>query len=429
MRIAVQRLLVLGALLVLTPAVRAQGDLQQSLKDFDIAPHWIYDDLPKALSEAKATGKPVLVVLRCVPCPPGRNLDVQVMRPDKELERLEKQFVCVRVVQTRGLDLKVFQFDYDLSWAAIFMNADQVIYGRYGTRVTSGPNSDSHISLAGFRKALERALELHKGYPGNKAQLAGNIGKEPEYPVPERIPGLQDRVKGPTTKQTCIHCHMVREYALRDKWQQKRLSAADLWVFPMPDNLGLTMDIDDGLRVKKVVPGSLAAKAGLAAGDELLTLNGQPLTSMADIQWVLHNTPADAKLAVKLRRDGQTHDKVVVLSGKWKESDIAWRASSWYGLRQGLQVTPLSAAQKQMRGIPEDGLALVVKGLFGKGGPLLQKAGLKNGDIIVAIDGKTVAMTETEFLVYLRLTHGPGDSVRFTVLRKEGREDLKIPMW
>ena len=35
-----------------------------------------------AMAEAKTTGKPVLVVLRCVPCPPGRTLDGLVMRPD-----------------------------------------------------------------------------------------------------------------------------------------------------------------------------------------------------------------------------------------------------------------------------------------------------------------------------------------------------------
>ena len=63
---------VLGVLLVSNPTLRAQTELQKSLKDLDLAPHWIYDDLPRAMAEAKATGKPLLVVLRCVPCPPGK---------------------------------------------------------------------------------------------------------------------------------------------------------------------------------------------------------------------------------------------------------------------------------------------------------------------------------------------------------------------
>jgi serine protease Do len=430
MRRAMLPAVILSAVFTVSYFAAGQSELQKSLKDLDIAAHWIYDDLPKAIAQSKATGKPILAVFRCVPCPPGRSLDVKVMQPDNDLEKLEQQFVCVRIVKTQGLDLKLFQFDYDQSWCAMFLNADLTIYGRYGTRVASGPKSDSHISLASFRKAAERALEIHKGYPGNKDQLAGHAGKEPDYAVPEKIPGLQDRAKGSATRQNCIHCHMVREYTLRAKWQEKRLTANDLWVYPMPENIGLTMDATDGLVVKSVRPESPAAKAGLAPGDVLHALNGQRLISLADIQWALHSIPAETKLAVTLRRDdGSFEKKLVTLSGDWKQSDIAWRASSWYALRHGLKTEPLSAAEKQKRAIAPDSLALTVKGLFGKGAPLLQKAGLRNNDIIVAIDGKTAAMTESQFLVYLRLTHGPGDSVVFTVLRGENRQELTIPMW
>ena len=60
---------------------------------------------------------------------------MQVARPrDSELKKLLKKFVCVRVIQGNSLDLELFQFDYDLTFAAFFMNADRTIYGRYGTR-------------------------------------------------------------------------------------------------------------------------------------------------------------------------------------------------------------------------------------------------------------------------------------------------------
>jgi hypothetical protein len=47
----------------------------------------------------------------------------------------------------------------------------------------------------------------------------------------------------------------------------------------------------------------------------------------------------------------------------------------------------------------------------------------------VAVDGKTEAMTESEFLTYLRLEHGPKDSVKLTVRRGDARRELEIPMW
>ena len=344
-------------------------------------------------------------------------MDEQVVRQDKEIEKLEQQFVCVRLVQMKGVDLRLFQFDYDQTWAVSFLNADGTIYGRFGTRASVRNNSMSHISLASFRKALERALELHKGYPGNKDRLAGKRGPEPEYAAAEKIPGL--------AKAECIHCHNVRDYPLRLKWQEKKLTAADLYVYPLPENIGLRMDVDDGLKVKAVLKDSPAARAG----DGLVALNGQPLISQADIQWVLHNAPAEAKLAATLTRGQDTLQKTIALGGGWKESDLAWRESSWYGLRQGLKVEPLPAAERKKQDIPEGQMALAVRGMFGKGPAPLQKAGLRVGDVIVAVGDKTDLLTEGRFLAYVRLNHGPDDKVKLVVLRNKERHELTVPMW
>ena len=32
------------------------------------------------------------------------------------------------------MDLRRFEFDFDLTWYAFFLNADETIYGRYGGR-------------------------------------------------------------------------------------------------------------------------------------------------------------------------------------------------------------------------------------------------------------------------------------------------------
>src|SRR5262245_17992120 len=170
-----------------------KSPLGESVKDIDIAEHWIYDNWPKAVAEAKATGKPILVVIRCVPCPPGKTLDMAVMQPDQSLAELEKKFVCVRLIQTNPLDLDLFQYDFDMSWAALFLNADRTIYGRYGSRDSGGPNSDGLLSVSAFRKAAQRALALHAGYPANKSQLAAKTGPKSAYATPREIPGLTDR--------------------------------------------------------------------------------------------------------------------------------------------------------------------------------------------------------------------------------------------
>jgi predicted metalloprotease with PDZ domain len=310
----------------------------------------------------------------------------------------------------------------------MFLSADLAVYGRYGSRNASGPASDALLSAAGFRAAAERALKLHAGFPANKAELAGKVGPPSPYKRPTEIPGLTEKPARATVRQECIHCHMVKEYALRAKWEAGKLSKDDLFVFPQPTNIGLTMKLEDGAVVQSVAPGSAAAAAGLAAGDELVSLGGQPVISLADIQWVL-NGAKHTSLPVVFRRTGEQRSAQIKLSGDWKRSDIAWRASSWYGLRQGVKTEPLTAEEKTARGLPADSLALVVKLLAGKGGPKVQAAGLHKDDLIIAVDGQSKAMSESEFLVHLRLNHGPMDAVKLTVLRGSERKELLVPLW
>lgn len=42
----------------------AQPSLQEQLKDSGIGAHWIYDDIPQAIRQARATGKPIFALFR-----------------------------------------------------------------------------------------------------------------------------------------------------------------------------------------------------------------------------------------------------------------------------------------------------------------------------------------------------------------------------
>src|SRR5437868_2256223 len=58
---------------------------------------WIYNDVQRGFTEAKWRGKPLLVVLRCVPCLACMGIDASVLQ-DPELAPLLDKFVCVRVI-------------------------------------------------------------------------------------------------------------------------------------------------------------------------------------------------------------------------------------------------------------------------------------------------------------------------------------------
>ena len=59
--------LVMGLFGAVVPESLAQNDLKKNLKDTNVADHWIYNDIAAGFAEARTTGKPLLVTVRCVP--------------------------------------------------------------------------------------------------------------------------------------------------------------------------------------------------------------------------------------------------------------------------------------------------------------------------------------------------------------------------
>jgi len=57
---------------------------------------------------------------------------------------------------------------------------------------------------------------------------------------------------------------------------------------------------------------------------------------------------------------------------------------------------------------------------------LAKRAGIREGDIILGIDGKELAMTMLQFNAYVRLNYQVGDTITLEVLR-DGRR-LKMPL-
>jgi hypothetical protein len=407
-------------------------------KNVEEAGRWIYNDLPKGIAEAKKTGKPLLVIFRCIPCEACAQLDSQVVAKDSAVQKLLDEFVRVRIVHANGMDLSLFQFDYDQSMAAFFLNADQTIYGRFGTR-SDQTESDADVSVEGFGAALEGALALHKGYPANKALLAAKRGPEVPVKVPEEFPNLKGKYGAKLNYegkvvQSCIHCHQVGEsIRLVNRKPGKPMSEEVLYPYPHPKILGLILDPKEKARVSDVLDCSSADKDGFQAGDDILSLAGQPLLSIGDIQWVLHHAGKQDKLTAEVLRDGKTITLPVTLAAGWRaRGDISWRATSWDLRRMatgGLFLVPLTADERKSAKLEENVLALRIKHAGEYNAHAAAKnAGFRKGDILVELDGSSAPLTESELMVAMMNGKRPGDKVPAVVLREGKRIELKLPI-
>jgi hypothetical protein len=329
------------------------------------------------------------------------------------------------VVQAWGIDLTRFQFDNGQSWAAFILNVvDGTVYGRYGSR--SEFDASKHNSLEGFKKALREALRLHSEYPGCKSALKGKKSLKVNWRFPQFIPENKGKYRQLTTdRRGCLCCHCVQSGDILSR-RNLRMPIDDsrLWVFPMPDLLGLGFDRTEMATVRTVAPGSEAEEAGFQKGDRLITMAGQPIISIADVQWILHTLRDPARVRATVRRGDATVDLELELPKGWRRrSGFAWRRATW-PLRQkilGLVLEVLPSKERKPLGLEDVVLALRIKNVTPpnvKGSNQDANAiGLRKGDVIIGVDGKRKPMNESDLLAYVIQNRPPGRKVVFSVLR------------
>lgn len=348
------------------------------------------------------------------------------------------QFVCVRIVQANALDLSLFQFDYDLTFAAFFMNADKTIYGRFGTR-SDIKDATRDISIEGFRKALVAALDWHKEYPSNKKLFSDKRKPESEHKTPDAYPSLRGKFKATINykkdvARSCMHCHQIHN-ARQKLYRSQRKPVPDhvIYPWPLPTVVGLSLDPREMAKVRRVTEESLAQRAGFRTGDEIQSINGQPILSIADVQWVLHTARDGNQLKAEVVRNGKKRALAISLERGWRSNeDISWRSTSWDLRRMaagGLHLVSLPEPKRRKAKLSDDKMALLVDhvGQYGEHA-VAKRAGFRNDDVIVSFDGQTDLMSETKLFAYVLKKRMPGAMVPVTVLRGNRRLNFKLRM-
>jgi S1-C subfamily serine protease len=306
----------------------------------------------------------------------------------------------------------VFEFDYDVTWMGFFVTADERVLGRFGGRDEHSPSK--YHSLPALRYAMEAALRRYRERSSDKSLAANTEPLRPE----------QYRAARERPAKSCIHCHHVNEFRRDDLQRQGRWDVEDLYQYPVPENLGISVSLDQGNRVRKVRPDSAAGRSGLRAGDVLKSLDDLPVASFADVQHALHLAPRAGKLSAVWDREGKTERGTIALSEGWRKTDLSWRWSL-----QSLQPAPglrgedLTAVEKEALSLNPGRLAFRQGNFVGREA---QRAGIRQNDVILGLDERELKMTACQFDVYVRLNYRPGQRVVVNVLRDGRRLDLPM---
>jgi serine protease Do len=320
--------------------------------------------------------------------------------------------VLLQPVSLRGLDLNVFDFDYDLNWFALLLSPEGSVIGRFGGRDADTPGK--YQSLKALRYCLEQALvRFHSGDVRPPARTAPRRAED--YAAATRL-----------TPKACIHCHHVYEFRREAMQEAGSWKTEEVWVYPQPQNVGLALHVDEGNRVIAVRAGSPAATAGMRVGDRLRSVGGTTVASIADVQHALHRAPWQGRVAVSWQRDGKSTTAELELTAGWKKTDVSWRWSlKSLSPSPGVQGDDLTPEEKKARGLAADALALRQQPFLS---PAARHAGVRIHDVIVGVNEHRPAMSAQQFEAFIRLTYRVGDVVTFRVLRGDERLDLPLQL-
>jgi serine protease Do len=137
----------------------------------------------------------------------------------------------------------------------------------------------------------------------------------------------------------------------------------------------MKVDAQRGAFVSQVLPNSSAAKAGIKAGDVIVSMNDKPINSFAALRAEIGSMPVGSKMKLGLLREGKRIDVNVELQ---QSSQTQVDSSSIFSGIEGAEMSNRAGKDK----------GVVVNSV--KAGSQAARIGLKKGDIIVGANQQPV---------------------------------------
>ncbi len=156
-------------------------------------------------------------------------------------------------------------------------------------------------------------------------------------------------------------------------------------------DLADAMGLDDprGVLVADVQSGTAADTAGIQRGDVILTVEGRPVPNTGKLRTAIALAGAGKQVAIGLIRNGEAIQVSASLGGEETPKRSAEAEATPASLSSGIDVQPLTAANRERYGIEEHVTSGVVVASVTPHSPAAE-AGLRRGDVILEANRKEV---------------------------------------
>src|SRR2546423_3194007 len=207
----------------------------------------------------------------------------------------------------------------------------------------------------------------------------------------------------------------------------------------------LKLKEEKGVEITRVDQDAPAGKAGLKEHDVILSMNGTPIESGAQLRRMIHETPPGRLVSLGLSRDGQPMSIKVQLAAKHKEYAMMPRPGDIHvqipemhvpdidipainmvmatsSARSGLMVENITPQLGEFFGV-KNGNGVLVRSV--EKGSRAEKAGFRAGDVVVKVNDEAIHDT-SDFTHAVRARHG--NSVGIVVMRDRKEQSLTLSL-
>ena len=280
------------------------------------------------VSEQEATGSGVIVdpdgyiVTNAHVVQNARRIDVNILRSDERGQEPHGHLLPAKLIGLdRQVDIAVLKIEGQNLPALSFLNSDNLRQGQFVLALGSPlglQNSLTHGVVSATLRQLDPEspmVYIQTDAPINRGNSGG-----PLLDVEGRIAGINTMIFSESGGNEgigfAIPANLVNDVYHRLR-KDGRVRRGSIGVIPetITPRLGaaLGLDMDSGVILSDVAPGSAADAAGLEPGDVVLSIDGKPMREARDlILAVFQRAPGD-QLSMEIQRGKERMSKTVAI--------------------------------------------------------------------------------------------------------------------
>ena len=302
-------------------------------------------------------------------------------------------------------------------------------YALSGT-VTAGIISAVHRSTGGtYDRFIQTDASINQGNSGG-----------PMFDMNGKVIGINSQILSPTGGNVGIGFAIPSEQAIPvietlRKGEQVKRGYLGVQISPLGEDLADSLGLakNRGEFVQGVEPGGGADRAGIKAGDVIVSVNGREVTPDETLSFIIGNLPIGTKVPIQLIRNGKRMTVTATIAVRPPEEQLQQfganpdedfsqpdsQDNAQAGAQAlGLAVLPLNATIIRQLGVPADTRGLVISAVDQSSDAGAK--GLRRGDVILSADNRPVT-TQAELNSVLSAVQKSGRSAVLLQLLRSGQ--------